>query len=54
VLPKSGEEIARKHQALACFKSQMQLDERIGCWPWFMGDLKEYVLPPANGGETRG
>jgi hypothetical protein len=44
VLPRSGEDIARKHRALACFKSQMQLDPRIGCLDWFMGDLREYAL----------
>jgi LmbE family N-acetylglucosaminyl deacetylase len=44
VLPRSGEDIARKHRALACFKSQMQLDPRIGCADWFMNDLREYAL----------
>lgn len=44
VLPRSGDDIARKLRALACYTSQMQMDPRLGCWPWFMGDLKEYVL----------
>ena len=44
VMPRSGEDIARKHRALACFKSQMQLDPRIGCADWFMNDLREYAL----------
>ena len=44
VLPRSGEDIARKHRALACFKSQMQLDPRIGCADWFMIDMREYAL----------
>ena len=43
VLPTSGDMIARKHRALACYTSQIDMDERLGCWPWFMGDLKEYV-----------
>lgn len=45
VLSRSGDEIARKLRALACYTSQLQMDPRLGCWPWFMGDLKEYVLP---------
>jgi hypothetical protein len=58
VLPRSGEEIARKHRALACFKSQMQLDPRIGCADWFMNDLREYRLIDSvervdDGSETR-
>lgn len=54
VLPPSGEAIARKLRALACFKSQMQLDPRLGTAEWFYGnDLREYVLPPAKAGETR-
>jgi LmbE family N-acetylglucosaminyl deacetylase len=39
--------IARKHRALACYKSQMEVPD---CASWFMGDLREYVLPPAKDG----
>jgi LmbE family N-acetylglucosaminyl deacetylase len=44
VLPRSGEEIARKHRALACYTSQMDMTPGIECWPWFMEDLREYEL----------
>lgn len=40
--------IARKHRALACYSSQMEVEN---CRDWFLGDLREYViLPPASGG----
>jgi LmbE family N-acetylglucosaminyl deacetylase len=42
--------IARKHRALACYQSQMEVPD---CASWFMGDLREYVLPPAQS-EGRG
>lgn len=45
VEPRSGDDIARKLRALACYTSQMNMDPRLGCYSWFMGDLKEYVLP---------
>ena len=52
VPPPSGEAIARKLRALACFKSQMQLDPRLGTAEWFYGnDLREYELLPAKRGE---
>jgi LmbE family N-acetylglucosaminyl deacetylase len=41
IVPASPEMIAKKHQALACFKSQMQ--EVTGCREWFMGGLEEYL-----------
>jgi hypothetical protein len=44
VLPRSGEEIARKLRALACYTSQLQIYPRLGCWPHFVGDQREYVL----------
>lgn len=44
VKPRSGEEIARKLRALACYKSQLQIIDRLGCWPHFMNDLKEYYV----------
>lgn len=44
VRPRSGEEIARKLRALACYTSQLQLDDRLGCWPHFVNDLREYTL----------
>lgn len=44
VLPRSGDDIARKLRALACYSSQLQIDPRLGCWPHFVGDLREYVL----------
>lgn len=44
VLPRSGDDIARKLRAMACYTSQLQLDPRLGCWPHFMRDLSEYVL----------
>lgn len=43
VQPRSGEEIARKLRALACYASQLQMDPRLGCWPHFMRDLTEWV-----------
>ncbi len=43
VRPESGDMIARKHLALACYRSQMSMDARLGTWPWFVGDLKEYI-----------
>ena len=44
VLPRSGDDIARKLRALACYSSQLQMDPRLGCWPHFVNDLREYVL----------
>lgn len=44
VMPRSGDDIARKLRALACYTSQLQIDPRLGCWPHFMRDLSEYVL----------
>ncbi len=43
VLPESGDMIARKHLALASYKSQMIMDARLGTWPWFVGDMREYI-----------
>lgn len=37
--------IARKHRALACYASQMEVEN---CRDWFLGDLREYILPPAE------
>ena len=34
--------IALKLTALACYRSQHTLDPRAGCWPWFIGDQREY------------
>lgn len=45
VQPRSGEDISRKLRALACYRSQLEMDPRLGCWPHFMNDLREYVLP---------
>jgi len=42
VLPRSGDDIARKLRALACYSSQLQMDPRLGCWPHFVNDLREY------------
>ncbi len=42
VLPSSPDDIARKHAALSCYRSQLSLDARMGCWPHFMEDLHEY------------
>lgn len=39
--PTSGVQIARKHLALACYTSQMEV---IDCREHFMRDLKEYVV----------
>ena len=44
VLPRSDDDIARKHRALACYRSQMDMTPGIGCWEWFMGDLREYEV----------
>lgn len=40
VIP-SPDMIARKHRALACYKSQMEVEN---CREWFMGDLREYLV----------
>ena len=48
VIPTS-EMIARKHRALACYESQMEVEN---CRDWFLGDLREYVLPPAGSDAT--
>lgn len=34
--------IARKHRALACYRSQLRPE--LGCQPWFISDLAEYYL----------
>lgn len=39
-VPYTADMIARKHEALACYKSQM--DPATGCDSWFLGDLYEY------------
>ena len=44
VLPRSGDDIARKLRALSCYRSQLQMDPRLGCWPHFVNDLREYVI----------
>ena len=44
ILPNNGDHIARKLRALACYKSQLDMTSGLGCWPWFMGDLKEYQI----------
>lgn len=43
VLPDHGHWLALKHRALACYESQMNMDPRMGCWPWFIDDLRESV-----------
>lgn len=45
VQPRTGDDIARKLRALACYTSQLQMDPRLGCWPHFMNDLREYIVP---------
>ena len=43
VIPESGDWIRRKHNALACYESQYTMaPPSIGCWPWFMEDMREY------------
>ncbi len=37
-----GDWIASKLQALACYKSQMNLDPRMGCFPHFLRSQEEY------------
>lgn len=44
VKPRTGDDIARKLKALACYKSQLQMIDRLGCWPHFMNDLREYYV----------
>lgn len=39
--------IARKHRALACYSSQIEVEN---CRDWFLADLREYILPPASDG----
>lgn len=39
-----GDWIASKLQALSCYKSQMNLDPRMGCFPHFLRDQTEYYL----------
>lgn len=54
VFPRSADDIQRKLRAMSCYRSQMQMDPRLGCAEWFYGnDLREYVLPPASAGENR-
>lgn len=43
VTPADGGMIARKHRALACYGSQLSMDPRLGCWPWFMDSMREYI-----------
>ena len=38
-----GDWIARKHRALACYRSQY-MNAELGCRSWFEGDLAEYYL----------
>ncbi len=37
-----GAWIGKKLKALACYESQHSLDPRLGCWPHFVNDLREY------------
>lgn len=36
--------IEKKLLALACYKSQFNLDPRMGCWPHFLRNQEEYYL----------
>lgn len=40
----SEDAIIRKWQALACYRSQLALDRRMGCWPHFLRSQEEYYL----------
>ncbi len=44
VQPRSGDDIARKLRALACYTSQLEMNPKLGCWPHFVNDLREYAL----------
>jgi LmbE family N-acetylglucosaminyl deacetylase len=51
VIPTPGM-IARKHRALACYSSQMEVEN---CRDWFLNDIREYaILPPAKDDAGRG
>lgn len=39
-----GEWICQKLLALSCYKSQMNLDPRMGCWQHFLRSQEEYYL----------
>jgi LmbE family N-acetylglucosaminyl deacetylase len=42
-VPVTGAMVLRKLQALACYRTQLEIDE-LGCWPHFLRDQQEYVL----------
>lgn len=43
-VPCTGAMVLKKLQALACYQSQIEIDA-LWCWPHFMRDQTEYVLP---------
>jgi LmbE family N-acetylglucosaminyl deacetylase len=43
-VPCTGAMVLKKLQALACYKTQIEIDE-LGCWPHFLRDQTEYLLP---------
>jgi hypothetical protein len=38
-----GEWIINKLRAMACYRSQIEIP-RLGCWPHFVNDLREYYV----------
>jgi LmbE family N-acetylglucosaminyl deacetylase len=43
VQPMDGDMIRRKHLALACYTSQLDMNPKLGCWPHFMDSMREYT-----------
>lgn len=43
-VPCTGPMVFKKLQALSCYRSQIEIDA-LGCWPHFLRDQTEYVLP---------
>jgi len=43
-MPCSGQMVRKKLEALACYKSQLDIDA-LGCYPHFLRDQQEYLLP---------
>jgi LmbE family N-acetylglucosaminyl deacetylase len=41
--PANGQMVLKKLQALACYRTQIEIDE-LGCWPHFLRDQNEYCL----------
>lgn len=42
IVPANGTMVLKKLQALACYKTQIEVDA-LGCWPHFLRDQNEYI-----------